>query len=121
MQIDSGPFGHVWGVSRNQQIWCRIGITWKNLKGRGWRRVPGGLKYVSIGQFGPWGVNRGDYIYFRYGMSRARPQGKDTIDRRTFKQLFYKKMEANFLLIPVGCDKNYDRLVCHYSKVQVVF
>ena len=75
MQIDSGPFGHVWGINRHHQIWCRTGITWKNPKGRGWRRVPGGLKSVSVGEFGAWGVNRRNYIYFRYGINRRRPQG----------------------------------------------
>ena len=75
MQIDSGPFGIVRGVNKANQIWCRTGIAWKNPKGRGWRRVPGGLKYVSVGEFGAWGVNKHDYIYFRYGVSRRRPQG----------------------------------------------
>ena len=76
MQIDSGPFGHVWGVNRRHQIWCRIGISWKNPKGRRWRRVPGGLKHVSFGQFGPWGVNSHNHIWFRQGVTRRNPAGK---------------------------------------------
>ena len=74
-QIDSGTFGLVWGVNKHHQIWCRTGITWRKTQGSGWRRVPGGLKYVSLGQFGAWGVNRHDNIYFRYGVWRRRPQG----------------------------------------------
>ena len=76
MQIDSGPFYYVWGVNRFHQIWCRIGITWKRPQGRGWRRVPGGLKYVSIGEYIAWGVNRHDSIYVRYGMLPQNPQGR---------------------------------------------
>ena len=75
MQIDSGPFGIVWGVNRNHQIYCRTGITAKNPRGRGWRRVPGALKYASCGQLGCWGVNKNHQIFNRYGVSRRRPQG----------------------------------------------
>ena len=75
MQIDSGPFGIVWGVNIRHYIYCRTGITWRNPKGRSWRRVPGRLKYASVGQFGVWGVNRHHNIYFRYGVTRSRPQG----------------------------------------------
>ena len=61
MQIDSGPFGIVWGVNRNHQIYCRTGITAKNPRGRGW--------------LGCWGVNKNHQIFYRYGVSRRRPQG----------------------------------------------
>ena len=76
MQIDSGPFSFVWGVSRHRKIYYRTGITWKNPKGSGWRRVAGSLKYVSVGEFGAWGLDRYNRIWFRLGMSRARLQGK---------------------------------------------
>lgn len=78
MQIDSGPFGFVYGVNKHHQIWCRTGISWKRPRGSGWRRVPGGLKYVSVGEYVAWGVNRHDYIYARYGMLRQKPQGMAT-------------------------------------------
>ena len=77
MQIDSGPFGLVWGVNRHHQIWCRTGISWKRPQGSGWHRVPGGLKYVSVGQFGAWGVNRKNQIYFRYRVLRGIPQDEN--------------------------------------------
>ena len=74
-QTDSGPWGNVWGVNPLNQIWCRVGITWNNPQGKGWRRLPGKLKYVSVGEFGPWGVNKFDNIFFRYGVSSATLQG----------------------------------------------
>ena len=75
MQIDSGPFGFVWGVSKSQRIYYRTGISWKNPKGSKWRKIGGDLKYISVGEFGPWGVNRYNKIWFRYGMTRGRRQG----------------------------------------------
>ena len=75
MQIDSGPFGFVWGVTKGHKIYYRTGITWKNPRGSGWRHVKGNLKYVSVGEFGPWGVDRYDKILFRSGVSQARPKG----------------------------------------------
>ena len=76
MQIDSGPYGLVWGVTKSYNVYCRVGITVRNSKGSGWHRVKGKLKYVSVGQFGTWGVNSRNYIYYRYGVSRVRPYGK---------------------------------------------
>ena len=32
---------------------------------------------MSVGQLGAWGVNKHDYIYFRYGVSKRRPQGEN--------------------------------------------
>ena len=78
MQIDSGPFGVVYGVSKLHRIWYRTGITWYNPKGSGWVRVQGSLKYISVGQFGAWGVTNQNAIYFRYGITRSKPQGKRT-------------------------------------------
>jgi hypothetical protein len=33
------------------------------------------INYVSIGQYGMWGVSKSGVIYFRQGMSRRRPWG----------------------------------------------
>ena len=74
-QIDSGPPGIVCGVNRNDNIYCRRGITRLRPGGSGWTRVSGGLKYISCGAFGHWGVNKNNYIYFRYGVTSGRPQG----------------------------------------------
>lgn len=35
--------------------------------GTTWHRITGGLKVVSAGQAGVWGVNKHDYIYYRVG------------------------------------------------------
>ena len=75
MQIDSGPFGCVWGVNKLHYIYCRTGIAWNNLKGSKWKRVTGSLKYVSCGERGVFGVNRANNIYFRRGVTRTTPQG----------------------------------------------
>ena len=74
-QIDSGPFGCVWGTDRQNRIWYRTKITWKLRQGRKWGRIPGALKYASCGQYGAWGVNKYGYIYFRRGVTNVRPQG----------------------------------------------
>ena len=79
MQIDSGPFGFVYGVSKYYKVYYCTAITWKNPKGSKWRRVSGSLKYVSVGEFGPWGVDRYNKVWFRYGMSLARPQGNENL------------------------------------------
>lgn len=35
--------------------------------GNHWVHIPGGLKYISVGDSGVWGVNRHDHIYYRVG------------------------------------------------------
>ena len=88
-QIDSGPFGFVWGVSKYYKIYYRTGITWKNPRGSGWRHVKGNLKYVSVGAFGPWGVDRYNKIWFRYGVSRSRLQGSANFVCSTVFKYFF--------------------------------
>ena len=44
--------------------------------GTSWRRVYGGLKYVSVGDAGVWGVNRYDNIYYRKGTRGGYGAGK---------------------------------------------
>ena len=79
-QIDSGPFGIVWGVNKYHHIYVRTGITWRFRAGRGWRRIPGGLKQVSAGEYGVWGVNKYNHIYFRRGVTRKNPGGKPFLE-----------------------------------------
>ena len=74
-QITSGPYGVVYGVNSNDDIYCRTGITDSNPKGTGWKHIGGKLKYVSCGGLGCWGVNSGNQIFFRYGVSRQNPAG----------------------------------------------
>jgi hypothetical protein len=38
-------------------------------------RVSGKLKYISCGEYGHWGVNKANLIYFREGVSRSNPVG----------------------------------------------
>ena len=68
-QIDSGPKGFVCGVNSNDQIFCRTGITDANLDGSGWTALDGSLKYISCGEYGHWGVNKDNQIFFREGIS----------------------------------------------------
>ena len=77
IQIDSGPFGIVYGVNKNNMIYCRKGITRNNHIGTRWAQVTsyGRLKYVSCGLYGCWGVNRADQIWFRGGVTRTKCEG----------------------------------------------
>lgn len=75
-QVDSGPAGVVFGVTKDHKIFVRQGITPSLPVGTMWRRVPGRLKYVSCGLFGCWGVNRKNHVYFRIDVSASRPLGK---------------------------------------------
>jgi len=47
--VPVGPV--VWGANANDQIWIRQ-------PGSNWEQIPGGLKVVSVGGAGVWGVNR---------------------------------------------------------------
>ena len=76
-QIDSGPYGIVYGVNAHDQIFCRTGISSSTPYGTGWKQVTshGRLKYVSCGALGCWGVSSGDRVYFRSGVSRSNCAG----------------------------------------------
>lgn len=74
-QIDSGPAGVVYGVTKDHKIFVREGILPSLPMGTMWRRVPGRLKYASCGLFGCWGVNRKNHVYFRIGVNAVRPGG----------------------------------------------
>lgn len=76
IQIDSGPFGRVWGVNRLHNIFCRTKISWYRPQGHGWLRVPGRLRHVSVGDYGAWGCNAKYQIFFRRGITKQRPNGK---------------------------------------------
>ena len=81
-KIDSGPFGIVWGVNVHRHFYCRTGITWRNPRGSGWRRIRGTGITVSVGSYGVWSVNGGHYVHFRYGVSKRRPQGTHKTDTK---------------------------------------
>ena len=77
-QIDSGPFGIVYGVDKKKrQVYCRIGITWSRPSGQAWRRIgTEKMKSVSAGLYGVWATNEYHRIYFRIGVTRTKPQGE---------------------------------------------
>ena len=77
VQIDSGPFGIVYGVNNRDMVYCRNGITRSNPTGSGWTQVTshGRLKYVSCCPYGCWGVNSADQIWFRGGVTPTKCDG----------------------------------------------
>ena len=40
-----------------------------------WKHIGGKLKHVSVGSSGVWGVNSGDNIYYRKGVTLSNPAG----------------------------------------------
>jgi hypothetical protein len=67
-QIDSGPKGIVCGVSSIDEVFCRTGITDGTPEGSAWIKLDGSLKYISCGEFGHWGVNKNNQVFFRGGI-----------------------------------------------------
>lgn len=60
-QIDSGPKGIVVGVTEDNHVYCLTGKRWKVVRGR--------LKYFSCGALGCWGINPGNRVFYREGVS----------------------------------------------------
>ena len=70
MHVTTGASG-TWGVSSNYMIWYYSGR---------WTKVSGRLKQIDSGPRGiVCGVNKGDGIYCRTGITAARPSGKGWI------------------------------------------
>ena len=65
MQVESGPSGAVWGVSKSYRIYYRFGVCRHRPRGRYWIRVRGRLQNVSPGCTGVYGCDRYGKI-FRY-------------------------------------------------------
>jgi len=69
--------GQVWGTNAGGSIYRRLGVSPQNPAGSGWQQVEGSLKKLSIGSqpgapFGTaivWGVNSGDDIFVRSGVT----------------------------------------------------
>ena len=66
-QVSVGD-GKIIGVSNNDGIYVRVGITTSKPHGTGWKRIPGALKYVAVGDGKIMGVNKIDQIYARTGI-----------------------------------------------------
>ena len=73
-QIDSGPSGIVYGVSKSHDIFCRDGSA--STPGSGWKKVRGALKYVSCGIYGCWGANSKNQIWVRLGVTTEKCDGE---------------------------------------------
>ena len=65
--VDTGMTRTPWAVNRRGNIFVLM-------KGK-WTQVPGGLKHVSSGKAGVWGVNAGGNIYYRFGVTRKNKKG----------------------------------------------
>ena len=70
-QIDSGPYGVVYGVSTNGTVFCRDGIEPGTPTGKVWMKLKNTpkLSNVSCGALGCWGVNMSGYVWYRHGVS----------------------------------------------------
>ena len=66
--VDSGMTCRTWAVNKRRQIFTY-------LKGR-WHRVAGGLKHISSGQAGVWGVSGSGYVYYRMAVTAKKPKGR---------------------------------------------
>lgn len=66
-QIDSGFSDTPWGVDPAWKIY--------SLQNGKLKKIAGSLIHVSSGKSGVWGVNYGNYIYFRQGISKRSKSG----------------------------------------------
>ena len=81
VQIDSGPFGIVYGVDNDDKIYCRDGIIRSNPTGTRWIQVTsyGRKKYMSCGPKRCWGINKDDKIWLRAGVTPKNCVGNEWI------------------------------------------
>ena len=80
-QIDSGPFGIVYGVNKSNEIFCVRGITKANPMGMGLTLIGGyKFKYVSCGQYGCWAINLDNSLSFRTGVTATNCVGTAWLD-----------------------------------------
>lgn len=68
-QLDSGPKGIVCGVNYKSSVYCRGGITEENPAGTKWLYESGRLEYISCCDFGCWGVNKYNDVFFANQMN----------------------------------------------------
>ena len=45
--------------------------------GSSWSKIEGGLKQISVGEYGVWGVNSSGQICFRNGVTKINPAGSE--------------------------------------------
>ena len=63
-QLDSGPKGAICGVNYRSYIYYRKDITETNPTGTGWQKCSGQLDYISCNDYGFWGRNNRNDVYF---------------------------------------------------------
>ena len=76
-QIDSGPKGIVVGVTDDNRIYC---LTAK----KQWNIMRGRWKYFSCGALGCWGINPGNQVFYREGVSPANCVGTSWVCNLNF-------------------------------------
>ena len=67
-QVDTGITPYTWGVDPDDNVFTRRNGNWK--------KIPGKLIHVSVGEAGVWGVNRGNQIFFRNNINPRNPNGR---------------------------------------------
>lgn len=76
-QIDSGPFGIVYGVNQSNEIFCVNGITKISPRGKGLSHVGGyKFKHVSCGLYGCWAIKLDNSLSFRTGVTAINCVGR---------------------------------------------
>ena len=76
-QIDSGPFGIVYGVNQSNEIFCAKGITKISPRGKGLSHVGGyKSKHVSCGLYGCWAIKLDNSLAFRTGVTAKNCVGR---------------------------------------------
>lgn len=68
-QVDVGDDDVMWGVNNKNHIYVR--------DGRKWKRIAGGLKHVTVGKAGVWGVTSEDKILYRKGVNSSNHYGAE--------------------------------------------
>ena len=56
-------------LNSNNEILFRINVSLCNPKGDGWTKIDGLLKCISVSEYGVWGVNSKDEIFYRNGLN----------------------------------------------------
>ena len=63
-QIDSGPLGILCGITTEEKIDCRTGVSLNDPKGNGWSTISFEKKpkHISCGEFGCWVVTKSNKV-----------------------------------------------------------
>ena len=62
-QISCGPLGVVFGVNARKTCYLRRNITENKPEGKDWKVVGIGVRYVSCGVFGCWGIKGASQVF----------------------------------------------------------